>query len=315
MTHIAASRPIVWLITDNKPGHKNQLLGLARALREETEIDCHWLEVTGLWRFLRQLLTSRFSAWPRPHLLIAAGRRTQLPLVVLKRLYGGYAAVVLRPGLPYRCFDFAAVPFHDNPPDRSNIVAIDGALTDIPPSLDAEPRRGLILIGGSSAHYGWDAEDLLRQLASLFAVMPDVSWTLTTSRRTPAGFLEKLDPGAVANLHHITLVDHSQTDRQWLLQQIAASGVIWVTEDSVSMVFEALSSGAAVGLLSMPAIRRSRVSAGVAKLVAQQRVTPLKALLVNRTMYPRQAPLQESARVARELLRRLNGHENSPDST
>ena len=56
---------------------------------------------------------------------------------------------------------------------------------------------------------------------------------------------------------------------------MAAAKEVWVTEDSVSMVYEALGSGARVGLLPVP--RRdheSRVLRGIDSLVDSGFVTP-----------------------------------------
>lgn len=297
-------QPIVWLITDNKPGHKSQLRGLAAALESQGQVSNHWLEVDSLWDFLRQL--PHVKQLPRPTFIVAAGRTTHLPLVLSRRLFGGVAVLLMRPSLPYRCFDYVVVPAHDHPPQRSRILVTKGALNEIPPSQVANPNKGLLLLGGSAAHYGWDSAALLSQLDQLFTAMPQVSWTLTTSRRTPPDFLRQLSPAAFSHLPAITLVPHQQTDRQWLLQQIAASGVIWVTEDSVSMIYEALSSGAAVGVLAMPRKAVGRVAKGVDQLLQEQRLTPLKALLENGEMYPAVAPLQEAQRIAGILLRHLN---------
>ena len=50
-------------------------------------------------------------------------------------------------------------------------------------------------------------------------------------------------------------------------------GVVWVSEDSVSMVYEALTAGAFTGLLEVPAGKsKSRVNTPVRHLLEQQRV-------------------------------------------
>ena len=47
---------ILWLITDNKPGHRSQLQGLAQALAARTKVDAHWIDApagrSALWHWL-----------------------------------------------------------------------------------------------------------------------------------------------------------------------------------------------------------------------------------------------------------------------
>lgn len=60
----------------------------------------------------------------------------------------------------------------------------------------------------------------------------------------------------------------------WLPAQLARAGQIWVSADSVSMVYEALTAGAAVGVLDVPRKRSSRISRGLDKLTGEGWITP-----------------------------------------
>ncbi len=282
--------------------------GLAGALHNQVAAECLWLELAGFWSFFFKLIGRSLVCWqwPRPDFIVAAGRKTHLPLLLLRRLFGGVSVVLMRPSLPLSWFDVAVVPAHDDPPRRENVQLTSGALTDIRVAESADPAEGLILIGGPSAHYGWDADGLLAQLDKLFTAMPRVSWTLTTSRRTPQGLLRQLGPAQFSDLDAITLAPHDQTDRPWLLERFARSGVIWVTEDSVSMIYEALSSGAAVGVLAMPKTSEGRVSRGVNRLLDERQITPLSTLSNDGEMYSAQPPLQEAERIASILVQRYS---------
>ncbi len=80
---------------------------------------------------------------------------------------------------------------------------------------------------------------------------------------------------------------------------------VWVTADSVSMVYESLTAGCRVGLIELtPAAGDSRVMRGMAKLVETQRVTPFGEWSRQRGMFPA-APLDEAGRVADLLLSTL----------
>jgi uncharacterized protein len=69
-----------------------------------------------------------------------------------------------------------------------------------------------------------------------------------------------------------TKVPHQETGPGWLAGELARSAVVWVTADSVSMVHEALTAGAATGILPVPPAKAGgdggRPARAVAGLVA-----------------------------------------------
>ena len=93
----------------------------------------------------------------------------------------------MRPSLPLALFDLCRSP--GTMRHRSARTCWPRAGTE-PYSTLLQPRppAGLLLIGGPSAHFGWDDAGLRAQIAAVLAVDPAMRWTLTTSRRTPASF-------------------------------------------------------------------------------------------------------------------------------
>ena len=72
---------ILWLITDNKPGHRSQLQGLAQALAARTKVDAHWIDAPAGRSALWHWLAGRFppgAGLPDPDLILVAGHRTHL---------------------------------------------------------------------------------------------------------------------------------------------------------------------------------------------------------------------------------------------
>ncbi|MEZ5579448.1 MAG: ELM1/GtrOC1 family putative glycosyltransferase [Candidatus Competibacteraceae bacterium] len=70
------------------------------------------------------------------------------------------------------------------------------------------------------------------------------------------------------------LTGSGRGDRPGLVPaQLARAGQVWVSADSVSMVYEALTAGAAVGMLEVPRKRSSRISRGLDKLAGAGWVT------------------------------------------
>jgi mitochondrial fission protein ELM1 len=80
--------------------------------------------------------------------------------------------------------------------------------------------------------------------------------------------------------------------------QLARSHSAWVTEDSVSMVYEALTAGVATGLLEVPARGRDRVAAGIRRLAATGQVTPFGDWAAGRFLQPPAEVFDEANRCA-----------------
>lgn len=105
-------------------------------------------------------------------------------------------------------------------------------------------------------------------------------------------------------LPQLEVVPVECTDRSWLLDQLARAGQVWVSADSVSMVCEALTSGAAVGLIELPAKHDSRVARGLAGFVAEGLITTHGAWRQGARFTPPTTPFDEAARIAAEIRKR-----------
>jgi len=289
----------VWVISDGKPGHVNQSLGLAEALARATPARIHHLTALPVWRAWLMLLfkISPDQTLPAPDLIIGAGHATHLTLLVARRARGGRAVVLMKPSLPRRWFDLCILPQHDGVAADAHTLVTEGALNRICPSSARNPERGLILIGGVSPHFDWDSDAIQVQIKSILARTPDMHWTLTTSRRTPDDFLAQLPPAA-----NLDVVPHTATPADWLPDQFAHSGTVWVTPDSASMVFEALTAGADVGVFDLPVNPRSRVGRAIALLADARRITRFAGWCAYEKLNPNTQPLAEADRCAAWIL-------------
>ena len=128
------------------------------------------------------------------------------------------------------------------------------------------------MIGGPSRHFQWDDARVLVQIKALLAQNQNINYTLTTSRRTPPSFLEQLKNQQQLP-ENIQVVPFNETMPEWIENQLVKSASTWVTEDSVSMVYEALTSQSTVGLLNLEKSKSSRVSRGVETLLSKGMVT------------------------------------------
>ncbi|MFN3751956.1 MAG: mitochondrial fission ELM1 family protein [Thiobacillus sp.] len=297
------ARPlVVRVVSDGKPGHVNQSLGLAEALARATPTDIHVTPALPVWRATLAWLTKRMSgdALPAPDLIIGAGHATHLTLLAARRARGGRVVVLMTPSLPRRCFDLVIVPRHDGVAPDTRTFVTEGALNRLRPAGERDPQRGLMLIGGESPHFQWDGDAIQVQIKSVLARTPEVQWTLTTSRRTPAEFLADL-PAA----QNLTVVPHTATGPDWLPQQLAGCGTAWVTPDSASMVTEALTAGATVGVFDLPVNPRSRVGRAIAELADAARVTRFVSWCTHGKLHPNTRPLAEADRCAAWILQWL----------
>ncbi|HRX71376.1 MAG TPA: mitochondrial fission ELM1 family protein [Candidatus Competibacteraceae bacterium] len=293
---------VVWRFSDGKAGHDNQSRGLADALGRLRPVETITLEPLPTAMALIALLGRRCAIWrdlSNPDLILGAGHRTHLSLLAAGRMRGGRAIVLMRPTLPLFLFDLCLIPAHDAPPTRPNVQITRGALNRIQPSTMLDSTRRLLLIGGPSAHFSWDNASLCQQIAAVIAADPAVQWTLTTSRRTPPDFLEYLDCK-----ERCAVIPVTETDPDWLPAQLAKTGQVWVTADSVSMVYEALTAGAVVGVLEVPRKQSSRISRGLGQLAAEGWVTFFSDWLRTYRMHRPPETFNEAERCARWIIDR-----------
>ncbi len=293
---------VLWLICDGKPGHENQSLGLAEAICRKMAGEFHCVDIAGAGGPLGRLKAAATSSagLPRPDLILAAGHATHPALLWLTRKYRAKSVVLMKPSLPLWWFDLCIAPEHDFPTGcaGSNLILTRGALNRIRPD-DGKKSGKLILIGGPSKTHGWDGAAILAMLAK---ATDRGGWELTDSRRTPDGFLDQIRE----NLPGIAAISHLETPPGWVPEKLREAKEVWVTEDSVSMIYEALTSGARVGLLPLPRLAtNSRVLRGVDSLVADGALTPFAEWRQTQQLKTAAQPLQEADRCAGLLLQRF----------
>jgi mitochondrial fission protein ELM1 len=293
--------PDICIVSDGKPGHLNQSLGLVEALqRQRPDISYSLCAPQSLgalsWLVIRHLFNKN-SLLPAK-LVIAAGHRTHLTVLVYGWLLGAKKVLLMKPSLPLRYFDVCLIPEHDQPAAQPNIIETWGVLNRIVPA-QKKAMTGLLLIGGPSKHFNWDEQSVLDQLTSILTKYPQFDWALTTSRRTPSSFLTQLQTRKL----NIKLIPHEATGLNWLPSELAVTEHCWVTEDSVSMVYEALTAGCDVGLITLTSHGEGRLHHGLARLRASNRVSSLQQpLLLDKEIVL--TPFAEAQRCAALILKK-----------
>ncbi|MCG8669553.1 MAG: mitochondrial fission ELM1 family protein [Pseudomonadales bacterium] len=289
----------VLVVSDGKPGHENQSIGLTRALSKYRKVELVQVEPLSHRSALKAIiLKSVPDAWSelQPDIVIGTGSGTQFTLIACKQIYKCFTVVLCGPSFPSACFDLCVIPKHDNRPEKTNIVFTDGVINKVTPSKSSEPSRGLVLIGGESKHYRWDSDAIDKQIREIAALHPNITWNITNSRRTPDDLNRKLEQlPEHCEFHH-----WQSTDKEWLPREISLAGQIWVTPDSVSMVYESLTSGNAVYLFDLSSTD-TRVAKGIEAL-RHHKTGALKDGQITPPLAP--TPLWEADRIAQALLER-----------
>ena len=300
---------MVWRFADGLRGHENQSDGLIAALSRRSSLSIHTVpaprarRANALWR---ALLGADTATLPNPDLLIGTGNATHLPMLAARRRRGGRAVVLMKPSFPMAWFDLVIAPAHDRLAPRANLLVTRGALNRMRPVQEKNPGEGLILIGGPEREHPWAPDILEAQITTIAERHRNVQWCAASSRRTPMDFLPRLRELKLPNLAIVAVTD---VDTDWLPRKLATAASVWVTEDSVSMLYEALTAGAATGLLNLPrrGERDSKRNLG-GGLLAEGLVTSFDEWQAGQLLEAPLEPLDEAGRCADWILYEWQAH-------
>ena len=261
---------------DFLPGHQYQPRGIISALNSLTKISVRERHVGQITEPLGDF---------QPDLLLGAGRRIHIPMLKAKIQTKATSVVLMRPTLWTFGYDLAVVPNHDRMKSHPKIIRTVLAPTTIQPSGNERSGRPLALVGGPSRHFSWDIHSLRDSIAQLDE---GSGFDVITSRRTPPDTIGHLPPNSEVH-------EPSSVNRPCYESFLAHAPLVLVTPDSVSMLADAITAGAAVHTVPMKPNPKSKVARAVAQLEASNMIN---------TGQP-SVPLNESKRVAEEILSRF----------
>ena len=271
-----SAKRVIWIISEGSPGHISQSVGIANALARLTPLTLRTFEcrprIGGMARSLIRLLwmgktgralpaamlhgaiglESMPADEPPPDLILASGGKSvfaarslavrhQVPFVFIgerKPYPPGWFHTVLTPSaLETAACDVRmdVIPTKITPESVAQAAA---AWTDKPPG-----RLWAMLIGGTSRSHHYtpaDWQQLAEGMADL-ARREGIRWLLTTSRRTG---------NATEDILRALLPDDIIADAVWWCQApqkklaayLGAAETVWVTQDSISMITEAIAA-------------------------------------------------------------------------
>ncbi len=301
----------IWRLLDGKPGHESQTLGLANAmvrLGKEQDVNVQVYDIPirrsdfgpVAW-LLRRCVIGK--GLPAPDLIMAAGSATHWALLCVRRAYGGRAVVLMRPSLPLSWFDWVVAPQHDGV-SGPNVISTLGALNPMQPGIK-KLGSVLVLVGGPSKHFEFDVDQVLQTLKDLLTEYPHAR--ITDSRRTP-----EVLSNALESQYSNDFFSWKVCSANWLYDELSKAEYAWVTMDSVSMIYEAITAGCQTGLISLPHTARSRLADGVQRLVSEHRVVVWPMKMQKNPILNQE---NEANRVSKILLQTINTKSNLTGST
>ena len=295
----------IWRFTDGRAGHEKQTAGLLQGFRERLPVhagedaelavrDIALVDYADDWSALWR------DPADAPDLLIGAGRRTHLPMARARWHLGSRAIVLMKPSLPSFCYDLALVPEHDSAWSERKVLRTLGMLGPSEPGTKARDR-GVILLGGMNDHFHWQDAEIAEAVANIVQQSPDVHWQISDSPRSAEGLVGAV-VAALARAPNARVLRYTDNPPDWLTQALAKASQVWVSADSASMLYEALSSGGHVGVIELTSKRRrNKLLAGIDALRRQRRVGLSSAgALLDQGLEPE--PLQEHRRCAEWIL-------------
>ena len=262
----------IWVLSDGRPGHYNQSLAVAKALEtlfDESDVRYKEVEVKKAGKYLLRALLNR--RWGRellkaltpqkavtlfykgvdlsssPDIVISAGKDTSMLNAVLGLWYGATTLFIGHPKkLDNRLFTKVLTVLDLG---FENQIVLDVAPT-LPYSgdveafcrehgLDPKASYSVLLIGGDGSGYHYTEEEIDALIAFVNKTAEQTDWLVTTSRRTPLVFEEKMQRQMRAKM----FVAYHQNPIKAVGAFLALADRVYVTEESASMVSEAVASG------------------------------------------------------------------------
>jgi len=266
MNNKKQKKTVVWRLLDGKTGHEKQTLALINSLKLEISIKTIDINIHSFLFFIL-FSTNQLKKYSKPDFIIAAGHKTHTSLLYLKYFFGGKSILIMKPSLPCNWFDICIIPEHDKFEEKGLIYWTKGALANTTNLIKKNEKKGLILIGGTSRHYEWDSESVVNQIEQLLNNNTSIHFILSPSRRTPKDFILKINKLSFVNLKiHST----QKQNKNWLQNQMNKTKYAWISEDSISMIYESLTAGQNVGLLVLKSKGKSRITNEVDRLKKQK---------------------------------------------
>tara|TARA_B110000003_G_scaffold200942_1_gene199595 strand:+ start:259 stop:1230 length:972 start_codon:yes stop_codon:yes gene_type:complete len=278
---------ILW-ISDGKKGHEKQVKTLLNeiskteniVIKKEVLLGSKLTQLLELVTYSATLLfgniflsENKFSAYKdnQIDIVIGAGSSIHIRMLLIKDylLKSGIsvkAISILTPNLYKNHFDFICSPTHDKKKlSRANkVIYFEGSLAKVSTN-EVDEDIGFIGIGGINKHYLFDQDAIMHQIEFLLSLYPQKKWFLFTTRRTPNEMSKKVSNLASKN-NNLIIADDNYDGI------IEKASIKVVTQDSVNMVYESLSTKGQTILFNMKYIKINKIVNQINLLLSNKQV-------------------------------------------
>lgn len=298
---------------DDRIGHQKQTDGILNALSQLTTIDIVYkknitpsLTTSILHFFLFFLCFIRTENQHDIDLIIGTGSHLHIPMLYLKRKTGAFLVCSMKPDLPFMSsfIDLSFIPIHDGIKIKDNALNTMG-----PPNLSQNKKlhnitKAMILIGGiDKKSHSWDSKQIVDSIKTIIGKTRERTWTISSSPRTPKDCINMLVAFVKEN-PQISFFKAEDTKKGWIEEEYNKNLTVWITADSVSMIYEAISAGCRVGVIPVNWKRKNnKFQNSLDYLLVRKLITNYHTWLLDNKM-PEITDLNEANRCAEEILRR-----------
>ena len=236
----------VYWFQDSKTGHLKQVKALLDQLKKEIEISITPINYSNQ-ESLSDILSNE-NQFDGPTMLIGAGHDVYSKILQGKKYLEKltdqdiFSIAVLRPSYKLNSFDLIIAPEHDFRKRYlpKNVISFQGSLAPTS-QTPIDENKAIIAIGGSSKHYKFDQEVLMKQLQYILSVYPKHKFKIFNSRRTPDTLNAKLK-NELENYPDVKFIHLNSPESDSFQVTLNESALKFVTPDSSNLVFEALST-------------------------------------------------------------------------
>jgi mitochondrial fission protein ELM1 len=204
-------------------------------------------------------------------IVIGAGSSIHIRILLIKRYLSNLgisvkAISVLTPSIYKNNFDVICAPMHDSSKlsKNKNVIYFEGSLAQVSTS-EIDESIGFIGIGGINNHYIFDENEIIKQIEFVTSLYTQKNWFLFTTRRTPNKMIERINK--LASKNNNLIISNNNYD-----EIIKKASVKFVTQDSVNMVYESLSTKGQTFLFNMKYIKVNKIVDQMNQLLANKQV-------------------------------------------
>ena len=238
---------ILW-VKDNKKGHLKQVKALLEEFKKIKSVNISEFQIDK--KFFNKIIPS--SKTDFADIVIGAGHGVYPYLLNSKKKNPNIKSIaILSPSYFKKKFDLICAPFHDMHKlnKYKHVLYFDGSLASAS-TKKCNDEIGMMAIGGKNKYFEFDKRNLIKQIQYMITLYPNKYWYIFNSRRTPKDFLNQIKEQLEFISKKVIFVEHNDTSYNFD-EFIEMSSIKVITPDSMSMIYESISTSGETILFSL----------------------------------------------------------------